>query len=102
MLDFSTTTLTIASIPTLLENLLFLLVAIAGIVGAVMAATTREDAFEAANRQSKWIWVAILVASAFACLLSLPFLSWIGAIAIGLYYFDVRPQINSILRGDYY
>lgn len=102
MLDASSTTSLIASLPSLLEQLMFLLVAIAGVVGAVMAATTRDDAYEAANRQTKWIWVAILIASAFACLLGLPFLSWIGAIAIGVYFFDVRPHINSILRGDYY
>lgn len=102
MLEASTSAILVANLPMLIERLMFLAVAIAAVVGAVLAATTREDAYEAANRQTKWIWVAILIASAFACLLSLPLLSWIGAIAIGVYYFDVRPQISSILRGEYY
>ena len=91
----------IMSLPVMANALLFWALAIAGIVGAVMAASTRPDAFEAAGRQSKGTWVAILAGSAFACMLSLPFVAWIGAVAIGVYYFDVRPQINNILRGNY-
>nr|WP_083584125.1 DUF2516 family protein [Corynebacterium sp. NML130628] len=89
------------SLPVMANALLFWVLAVAGIVGAVMAASTRPDAFEAAGRQSKGTWVAILAGSAFACILSLPFVAWIGAVAIGVYFFDVRPQINNILRGNY-
>ena len=78
-----------------------LVVGIAGIVAAVMAATTRADAFEAANRQSKGAWEGILALSAVACLLRFPFIAWFGAVAIGIYFFDVRPQIQRILNGDY-
>lgn len=103
MIDFASmgTVGTILSLPVLLRSVLFILVGIAGVVGAVLAATTREDAFEAGNRQSKWVWVAILVGSAIACLLPLPFVSWFGAVAIGIYYFDVRPQLSGIIRGSY-
>ncbi|WIM68977.1 DUF2516 family protein [Corynebacterium breve] len=88
-------------LPSMLEGFMFLLIAIAGLVGAALAAMTREDAFDAANRQSKWIWVAILAGSGLVCLTPIPILPWVGAVAIGLYYFDVRPQISNILRGNF-
>ncbi|MCP1388016.1 DUF2516 family protein [Corynebacterium sp. TA-R-1] len=89
-------------VPGLIQDVLFRLVAAAGIVGAVLAGTTRADAFEAANRQPKMVWVAILAFSALALLIPLPFIAWFGAVAVGIYYFDVRPQINDLLRGNYY
>lgn len=76
-------------------------VAIAGIVGAVLAATTREDAYTAADRQQKMVWVGILIASSLVVILRFPFLSWMGIVAIGVYWFDVRPQIKDILAGHY-
>lgn len=88
------------TLPAAARNLLFLVVGITGVVAAVLAALTREDAFEAAGRQSKWAWVAIVGVSGAVCLLQFPLLAWFGAVAIGLYYFDVRPQINDILRGN--
>ncbi|WP_257159228.1 DUF2516 family protein [Corynebacterium cystitidis] len=96
----STITL-IRGLPRLVEMLLFAIVGISAVVGAFMVANTRPDAFDAANRQSKTMWILILAGSAFSCLLSLPFLAWIGAIATGVYYFDVRPHIQRILRGDF-
>lgn len=78
---------------------IFILIAVAGFIGAALAVGTREDAFEVAGRQSKLIWVALLVASGFALLLNIPFLSWAGIVIIGLYWWDVRPQIKSILEG---
>lgn len=87
-------------IPSRAGMVLMLLVGIAGIAGAVMAGTTRADAFEAANRQSKGAWVGILVLAALACLLRFPFIAWFGAVAIGIYFFDVRPQIQRILGGN--
>ena len=88
-------------IPSRVGMVLMLAVGIAGIVGAVMAGTTRADAFDAANRQSKGAWVGILVLAALACLLRFPFIAWFGAVAIGIYFFDVRPQIQRIVNGDY-
>lgn len=84
-----------------LESFLYWLIALAGVVGAVMAATTRDDAYSAAGRQGKWVWVGILVASAFVVFTRFPFLSWAGIVAIGVYFFDVRPQIKNILSGNY-
>ncbi|AGF71400.1 DUF2516 family protein [Corynebacterium halotolerans] len=83
------------------ETFLYLAVGLAGVVGALMAGTTRDDAYEAGDRQSKWIWVAILVASAFAVITGIPFLSWAGMVAIGIYWFDVRPHLRSLLSGNY-
>nr|WP_040421175.1 DUF2516 family protein [Corynebacterium timonense] len=85
----------------IVRGILFLLVGIAGVVGAATAAATRDDAFDAADRKGKWVWVGILAASSLVCLLQAPFLAWFGAVAIGVYFFDVRPQLNNILRGNY-
>lgn len=91
----------IMSAPLYVERALYVLLGVAAVVGGVLAATTRPDAFEAANRQSKTVWVAILAVSAFALFLRLPFIAWFGAVAVGIYFFDVRPQITNILRGNY-
>ena len=71
------------------------------IVGAVLAATTREDAFRAGDRQGKWVWVGLLAGSAVAMATGMPFLSWIGTVITGVYWFDVRPQLKAIINGDY-
>ena len=71
------------------------------IVGAVLAATTREDAFRAGDRQGKWVWVGLLAGSAVAMATGMTFLSWIGAVITGVYWFDVRPQLKAIVNGDY-
>ena len=82
---------------------LFWAVAIAAIVGAILVLTTREDAFTAGDRQPKNIWAAMLGGSAFALALgvAVPFVAWIGAVVVGVYWFDVRPQLRSIINGDY-
>ena len=85
----------------IVERVLFAAVAIAGVVGAITAATVREDAFTAGDRQGKWVWVAILAASAFVVMTRFPCLSWVGMVAIGVYWFDVRPQLRNILSGNY-
>lgn len=81
---------------------IYALIALSGIIGAIQVATTREDAFAAANRQQKWVWCAILTGSSAAVIMPfISILSWIGIVAIGVYYFDVRPQIKDILSGNY-
>lgn len=91
---------TIMRIPALTGQVLMLAVGLAGIAAAVMVGMTRSDAFEAAGRQSKGAWLSILVIASIAAALGLPFIAWIGAVAIGIYYFDVRPQIADILDGN--
>lgn len=87
----------IASIP----QHIFMAVSLFALIGAVLAAMTREDAFRAGDRQNKWVWVGLLVGSALVMNLPLPFVSWIGAIITGIYWFDVRPQLKAIINGDY-
>ena len=87
----------IASIP----HYIFMAVSFFALIGAVLAAMTREDAFRAGDRQNKWVWVGLLVGSALVMNLPLPFVSWIGAIITGIYWFDVRPQLKAIINGDY-
>ncbi|QPK84211.1 DUF2516 family protein [Corynebacterium qintianiae] len=91
----------ILNVPSIARNILFLAIGIAGIVGAFFAAMTRDDAYDAAGRQNKWAWVAIVGVSGIVCLLRFPLVAWFGAVAIGIYYFDVRPQLNNIIRGNY-
>lgn len=83
------------------EFLIYVAIAICGVVGAALAASTREDAFTAGDRHNKWIWTGILVGSALAVYLRFPFLSWAGMVAIGIYWFDVRPHLRSILSGNH-
>ena len=84
-----------------IPHYIFMAVSLFALIGAVLAALTREDAFRAGDRQNKWVWVALLGGSALLMNLPLPFVSWIGAIITGVYWFDVRPQLKAIINGDY-
>ncbi|MCZ9309547.1 DUF2516 family protein [Corynebacterium uberis] len=85
-----------------LDNYLFLLAAVAALVGALLIATTRADAFDAADRKSKWTWAGMLLAAAVACVFypMTTLLAWVGIVVTGLYWFDVRPQIARLLGGQ--
>ena len=89
----------IMRVPLIAERLLFILVGVAGLVGVVLASTTRADAFEAADRQPKLAWAALLFVSSAALLLRIPFVAWFGAVAVGIYWFDVRPQLKGLEPG---
>lgn len=81
---------------------LFFAVGLAGLVGVYMVLSTREDAFRAGDRQPKPVWAALLAVSATVLLLPTPvlsFLSWVGAVIIGIYWFDVRPQLKDLIAG---
>lgn len=84
-----------------LDSYIFQILTLTAIVGAILAATTREDAFRAGDRKDKWVWVGLLAGSAVAMATGLAFLSWIGAVITGVYWFDVRPQLKAIINGDY-
>lgn len=92
---------TFLDIIALIPHYIFMAVSVFALIGAVLAAMTREDAFRAGDRQNKWVWVGLLVGSALVMNLPLPFVSWIGAIITGIYWFDVRPQLKAIINGDY-
>lgn len=83
------------------DAIIFQILTLTAIVGAVLAAATREDAFRAGDRQGKWVWVGLLAGSAVAMATGMPFLSWIGTVITGVYWFDVRPQLKAIINGDY-
>lgn len=97
----------IFSILFFLEKALYAVVTVFGIMGLVTAVSTRGDAFSAADRQSKMVWSALLGGSTLVVGLatisagSAFMLSIIGAVIIGVYWCDVRPQIRSILDGTY-
>ena len=84
-----------------LDGYIFRILTLTAIAGAVLAAITREDAFRAGDRQGKWVWVGLLAGSAVAMATGMPFLSWIGTVITGVYWFDVRPQLKAIINGDY-
>ena len=81
-----------------LDSYIFQILALTAIIGAILAATTREDAFRAGDRKDKWVWVGLLAGSAVAMATGLAFLSWIGAVITGVYWFDVRPQLLSLIH----
>ena len=83
------------------DAIIFQILTLTAIVGAVLAAATREDAFRAGDRQGKWVWVGLLAGSAVAMATGMLFLSWIGTVITGVYWFDVRPQLKAIINGDY-
>lgn len=84
------------------QNIIVLILTIVGgaaaLLALVHAATQRPDAFPAVDRQSKVIWVSILVVGSlfiwFFGLLS--FLGIIGIVAVLIYLVDVRPRVDSI------
>ncbi len=81
-----------------------------GVLGGfvvVDAVTRRSDAFVAADRQTKTVWLAITAVSAFLLVLAAlrMFLSaldllWDAAIVASLVYLvDVRPKLRDVQRG---
>lgn len=88
------------SIIPYIEFYIYLAIAVCGLAGAATAFITRADAFTAADRQPGYIWGAMLVGSSIALALRLPIVSWVGMVVIGIYWFDVRPQIRDILSGN--
>ncbi|MFI2187498.1 DUF2516 family protein [Streptomyces sioyaensis] len=76
-----------------------------GVYAAVMlidAAVRREDAYRAASKQTKGMWL-IFLALATALLFILPiessFLPIIGVIAVIVYNVDVRPALREVSGG---
>jgi hypothetical protein len=98
-------------IASLVVNAITYVLGIAGgfIGGFVVidAITRRADAFVAADRQTKTVWLAITAVSAFllilAALRSFIFamdLLWDAAIVAALVYLvDVRPKLRDVQRG---
>ncbi|MFI7103691.1 DUF2516 family protein [Streptomyces sp. NPDC050161] len=75
-----------------------------GVYAAVMlidAAVRREDAYRAASKQTKGMWLIFLVIAT-ALLFLLPLMSFlpiIGVIAVIVYTVDVRPALKQVTGG---
>lgn len=84
-----------------LERAIFWVAAIAAVVGAIMVLFTRDDAFSAADRHPKLAWAGILAGCAVVCALypSSSVLGWAGVVITGIYWFDVRPQLQRLIGG---
>lgn len=85
-----------------LEKALYWGSAVAGLVGIVLLLGTRPDAFPAADRQSKFTWLALLAGGTFACMIGpqFAFISIAGVVIVGLYWWDLRPQLRDLLGGQ--
>ncbi|MFE7134206.1 DUF2516 family protein [Streptomyces sp. NPDC057638] len=85
------------SILYLVMNLVFL----GSSIGAfVLAALAREDAYRAADKQSKNFWLIILgLAVAVNLLVPMLFLSIAGLIAAIVFFVDVRPALKAVSGG---
>jgi hypothetical protein len=81
--------------------------AIAGVFAAVDAATRRSDAFAAADKQTKGTWAGITVACAVVLGLAVfrgafapQSLLWLAGLTGSLVYLlDVRPRLREVQRG---
>lgn len=80
-----------------LLGLLTLALTVFSAVALFFAATAREDAYRAANKQTKQFWL-ILLGVAFAVMLVVPmiFLQIIGLIAVIVFMVDVRPALKQV------
>ncbi|GGF95550.1 hypothetical protein GCM10007304_06750 [Rhodococcoides trifolii] len=79
------------------------LVAMAGAVFAIVhALRQRTDAFPAAGKLTKPMWLGILVV-ALLILFAFGFSGFfgiIGVVAVGVYLVDVRPKVEEVQRGS--
>ncbi|MFR9753817.1 DUF2516 family protein [Nocardia sp. 004] len=74
----------------------------ATIFALIHAVRQRPDAFTAVDKLTKPIWLAILGAAVLLLLLfsaGLSLISFIAAIATGIYLADVRPKVDEVQRG---
>ncbi|WP_165984915.1 DUF2516 family protein [Streptomyces sp. YIM 98790] len=83
-----------------LVNLIFLALLVLSIYALVHAALQREDAFRAADKQTKPFWLIILgVSVAVQLFLPAMLLILVGVIATVIYLVDVRPAVAGISGG---
>ncbi|GGZ57988.1 membrane protein [Streptomyces inusitatus] len=70
------------------------------VIALVMAALAREDAYRAADKQTKSFWLVILgVTVAVNLFVSMLFLSLAGLIATIVFFVDVRPALAQVSGG---
>ncbi|MEW1722771.1 DUF2516 family protein [Streptomyces sp. NPDC093109] len=80
--------------------LLSLGMVIFAVVALFFAAAAREDAYRAADKQTKMFWLIILgVTVAVDLLLSMLFLQLAGLVATIVFMVDVRPALKAVSGG---
>ncbi|MET7616935.1 DUF2516 family protein [Streptomyces sp. NPDC005408] len=81
----------------LVLDLVFLVTAVTALV---MAAIARDDAYRAADKQTKSFWLIILgITVAVNMFISVLFLSIAGLIATIVFFVDVRPALKQVSGG---
>ncbi|QDY77578.1 DUF2516 family protein [Streptomyces qinzhouensis] len=83
-----------------LSLLLFFVFTVSSVAALVMAAFVREDAYRAADKQTKPFWLIILgIAVLVNLLIPMLFLSLIGLVATIVFFVDVRPAVKQVSGG---
>ncbi|OII63318.1 hypothetical protein BJP40_24830 [Streptomyces sp. CC53] len=83
-----------------LMGLLFLAMLVLAVVALVFAVVAREDAYRAADKQSKQFWLIILGITVVVDLfLPMLFLQIAGLIATIVFLVDVRPALQQVSGG---
>ncbi|MFE4331535.1 MULTISPECIES: DUF2516 family protein [unclassified Streptomyces] len=80
--------------------LLYMAMLVLAVVALVMAATAREDAYRAADKQKKSFWLIILgITVAVNLFVPMLFLQLAGAVASIVFLVDVRPALRAVSGG---
>ncbi|WP_189215322.1 MULTISPECIES: DUF2516 family protein [Streptomyces] len=80
--------------------LLFTAILVLAVVALVMAALARDDAYRAADKQTKTFWLVILgVTVAVNVFVPFIFLQIAGLIATIVFFVDVRPALKQVSGG---
>ncbi|MEW2397821.1 DUF2516 family protein [Streptomyces sp. NPDC046862] len=81
-------------------SLIYLAMLLLAVAALVLAAVAREDAYRAADKQSKMFWLIILgVTVAVNLLVPMLFLQIAGLIATIVFFVDVRPALRQVSGG---
>ncbi|MDX2731573.1 DUF2516 family protein [Streptomyces sp. PA03-2a] len=80
--------------------LLYLIMLVLAVVALFLAATAREDAYRAADKQKKSFWLIILgITVAVNLFVPMLFLQLAGAVASIVFVVDVRPALKAVSGG---
>ncbi|MEU0834449.1 DUF2516 family protein [Streptomyces sp. NPDC005969] len=80
--------------------LLYMIMLVLAVVALLLAATAREDAYRAADKQKKSFWVIILgIAVAVNLFVPMLFLQLAGVVASIVFMVDVRPALKAVSGG---
>jgi hypothetical protein len=80
--------------------LLYMIMLVLAVVALFLAATAREDAYRAADKQKKSFWLIILgIAVAVNLFVPMLFLQLAGVVASIVFLVDVRPALKAVSGG---